>query len=229
MSFLSINKPMGSCNLSSVLISFVVSFTFSFLPVPLDAKQKKSSQAQISQTSYRVKQGDTWWGISKKFNSTPSDLAKLNGRTETENLFVNELLRIPSKSLPLANIDSPKEKPDFPLVQKEKIVKKFSELTYDPHKGVLYQRGKTSLVRAALPGKVVLIDYMDGYENYVILEHQSGFYSVYGNLEKVQVTEGQTIQKKDRLGILGKEKGLYFQVNKNKTITNPERFLEIGT
>lgn len=113
-------------------------------------------------------------------------------------------------------------------MQKEKVVKKFSELTYDPHKGIQFQRGVSSLVRASLPGKVVHVDYMDGYENFVILEHQNGLYSVYGNLERIQVTEGQQVKSKDRLGILAKDKGLYFQVNKQKLSLNPERILEAG-
>ncbi|MCW7471630.1 LIC_10271 family cell wall hydrolase [Leptospira kanakyensis] len=199
-----------------------------FLLSPVSAKQSPKSEIP---SSYRVVKGDSWFGIARKFKISAETLAKLNGRTTTENLYERELLRIP-KGNEKISVSSPesliKEKPSYPLERKERIVKKFSELTYDPHKGIQFQRGTSSLVRASLPGKVVHVDYMDGYENFVVLEHQNGLYTVYGNLERIQVTEGQEVKSKDRLGILSKDKGLYFQVNKQKQSLNPERILEGG-
>ncbi|PJZ85512.1 LIC_10271 family cell wall hydrolase [Leptospira harrisiae] len=190
---------------------------------------KQSPKSEIP-SSYRVTKGDSWFGIAKKFKISAETLAKLNGRTTKENLYERELLRIPkgNETVTLSPESLIKEKPSYPLIQKERITKKFSELTYDPHKGIQFQRGSSSLVRASLPGKVVHVDYMDGYENFVILEHQNGLYSVYGNMERIQVTEGQQVKSKDRLGILSKDKGLYFQVNKQKQNLNPERILEGG-
>ncbi|TGM25411.1 LysM domain-containing protein, partial [Leptospira selangorensis] len=87
---------------------------------------------------YRVTKGDTWYGIARKLNVTPNALAKLNGRTLAENLFENESLRIP-KNETIQSVSSDKkeiQKISYPLLQREKIQKKFSELTYDPHKGI---------------------------------------------------------------------------------------------
>ncbi|MBM9548513.1 LysM peptidoglycan-binding domain-containing M23 family metallopeptidase [Leptospira sp. 201903074] len=198
-----------------------------FLFFPLSSKQNVKTEIP---SSYRVTKGDSWYGIARKFKVSAETLAKLNGRNTKENLYEKELLRIPKgeEKVSIAPESLLLEKPTYPLVQREKVVKKFSELTYDPHKGIQFQRGTSSLVRASLPGKVVHVDYMDGYENFVILEHQNGLYSVYGNLERIQVTEGQQVKSKDRLGILTKDKGLYFQVNKQKLSINPERILERG-
>lgn len=198
-----------------------------FLFFPLSSKQNVKTEIP---SSYRVTKGDSWYGIARKFKVSAETLAKLNGRNTKENLYERELLRIPKgeEKVSIAPESLLFEKPTYPLVQREKVVKKFSELTYDPHKGIQFQRGTSSLVRASLPGKVVHVDYMDGYENFVILEHQNGLYSVYGNLERIQVTEGQQVKSKDRLGILTKDKGLYFQVNKQKLSINPERILERG-
>ena len=62
---------------------------------------------------------------------------------------------------------------------------------------------------------------MDGYHNYVIIEHPNGYFSVYGNLDEVFVAEGQIIKKGEILGNLMKEKGLYFQVNQGKKTLDP--------
>ncbi|EKJ85586.1 LIC_10271 family cell wall hydrolase [Leptospira meyeri] len=193
------------------------------------ASSKQSPKPEPT-SNYRVTKGDSWFGIARKFKVSAETLAKLNGRTTSENLYEKELLRIPkgNEKVSVSPESLIKEKPSYPLERKERVVKKFSELTYDPHNGIQFQRGISSLVRASLPGKVVHVDYMDGYENFVILEHSNGLYSVYGNLERIQVTEGQQVKSKDRLGILAKDKGLYFQVNKQKQSLNPERILEGG-
>ncbi|TGL03233.1 LysM peptidoglycan-binding domain-containing protein [Leptospira bouyouniensis] len=199
--------------------------------LPLIAKQNAKSSPKPNQGStYRVVKGDSWYGISRKLNVSPETLAKLNGRTIQENLYENEKLQIPKdKEIKSLSSDTKlKEKILYPLVKKEKIQKKFSELTYDPYKGIQFQRGTSSLVLASLSGKVVHVDYMDGYENFVILEHENGLYSIYGNLERIQVTEGQQVKVKDRLGILSKDKGLYFQINQNKSNLNPELVLKRG-
>ncbi|TGK84596.1 LysM peptidoglycan-binding domain-containing protein [Leptospira noumeaensis] len=208
-------------------LRFYLIFLGFFLLSPVSAKQSPKSEIP---SSYRVVKGDSWFGIARKFKISAETLAKLNGRTTAENLYEKELLRIPkgNEKISVSPESFIKEKPSHPLDKKERITKKFSELTYDPHKGIQFARGTSSLVRASLPGKVVHVDYMDGYENFVVLEHQNGLYSVYGNLERIQVTEGQEVKSKDRLGILGKEKGLYFQVNKQKQSLNPERILEGG-
>ncbi|MCG6148378.1 LysM peptidoglycan-binding domain-containing M23 family metallopeptidase [Leptospira levettii] len=209
----------------------IFSFGLVLITFPILSKQtQKQTPNQTNQMTYRVVKGDSWYGIARKMNVPAETLAKLNGRTTAENLFENEKLRI-SRDKETKSISSEtkiKEKIAFPLGQKEKIQKKFSELTYDPFKGIQFQRGSSSLVRASFSGKVVHVDYMDGYENFVILEHENGLYSVYGNLERIQVTEGQQVNAKDRLGILAKDKGLYFQINQNKTNLNPELILQRG-
>ncbi|EMY63247.1 LIC_10271 family cell wall hydrolase [Leptospira terpstrae] len=208
-------------------LQFILIFLGYFLLFPIFSKQTSKTEVP---SSYRVTKGDSWFGIAKKFKISPETLAKLNGRTTKENLYEREVLRIPKgeEKVSVSAESVLKEIPTYPLVQREKVVKKFSELTYDPHKGIQFQRGVSSLVRASLPGKVVHVDYMDGYDNFVILEHQNGLYSVYGNLERIQVTEGQQVKPKDRLGILVKDKGLYFQMNRQKLSLNPEKILERG-
>ena len=45
--------------------------------------------------TYRVKSGDTLIGIAAKFGTTPKAIARLNGITNTANLKVGQVLRIP--------------------------------------------------------------------------------------------------------------------------------------
>ncbi len=91
----------------------------------------------------------------------------------------------------------------------------------NPHKGVVFSPLEIGSVLASMEGRIVAIDFMDGYHNYVIIEHPNGYFSVYGNLDEVFVAEGQIIKKGEILGNLMKEKGLYFQVNQGKKTLDP--------
>ncbi len=181
---------------------------------------------------YSVQPGDTWYGIGKKLQIPHETLATWNQKQISDPLRPGDLLKIQSSLTPAEPI-KPKEptlknRPAFPLLQKEKLVRTFTEDSTEPHKGLLFSAEKELVVVSSLPGKVVSIDYMDGYSNYVILEHEEGIYTVYGNLEKVTVLEGQRVSEKDRLGNTSKKRGLYFQVNKGKSPVNPLTFLEKG-
>ncbi len=208
----------------SLLLSalFVPIFSFSSLIA------KRTTNQEQKQTTYRVQAGDTWWGIAKKFNLKPNVLTALNGRKDSDALFLNETLRIAGNGLTQNEIKAqkPKQKPVSPLPSFERIEKNFSEVTHLPHKGIEFTRERSAWVRSSLPGKVVTIDFMDGYENYVVVEHENGWYSVYGNLERVMVTEGQVLTERERIGTLVKNRGLYFQVNQNKIPVNPILFLQ---
>jgi murein DD-endopeptidase MepM/ murein hydrolase activator NlpD len=108
-----------------------------------------------------------------------------------------------------------------PYNQKLITIVNFSANPENPHKGVVYSPIEMGSVLSSMDGRVVAIDYMDGYHNYVILEHPNGFFTVYGNLDEVFVGEGQSIKKGAVLGNLVKEKGLYFQVNQGKKTLDP--------
>ncbi len=52
--------------------------------------------AKPATKTYKVKAGDTLIGIAAKFGTTPKAIAKLNGITNTANLHVGQILKIPS-------------------------------------------------------------------------------------------------------------------------------------
>jgi membrane-bound lytic murein transglycosylase D len=54
---------------------------------------------QTQYASYRVKPGDTWWGISKKFNVSVADLQGGNSEGKTKKLKVGQMLRIPGQEV----------------------------------------------------------------------------------------------------------------------------------
>jgi len=108
-----------------------------------------------------------------------------------------------------------------PFNQKLIATVNYSHNPENPHKGVVFSPLEIGSVLASMEGRIVAIDFMDGYHNYVIIEHPNGYFTVYGNLDEVFVAEGQVIKKGEILGNLMKEKGLYFQVNQGKKTLDP--------
>ncbi|HEV8402968.1 MAG TPA: LysM domain-containing protein [Candidatus Limnocylindrales bacterium] len=54
-----------------------------------------AATAKPASQTYKVKAGDTLIGIAAKFGTTPKAIAKLNGITNTANLHVGQVLKIP--------------------------------------------------------------------------------------------------------------------------------------
>ncbi len=133
-----------------------------------------------------------------------------------------------SSNQPKKNI--PKEQPsikgfDKPTLEKLIIERGYSDDSRDPHKGLSLKIQEEGQVISSKDGRVVTIDNMEGYRNYVIVEHSNGILSVYGNLEQIHVTMGQTIKKGTVVGTVPKKKNLYFQLNQGEKSVDPAKFI----
>jgi membrane-bound lytic murein transglycosylase D len=62
-----------------------------------DFLKRPVTPRQTQYASYRVKPGDTWWGISKKYNVPVADLQQVNDGSKTKALKVGQSLRIPGQ------------------------------------------------------------------------------------------------------------------------------------
>jgi murein DD-endopeptidase MepM/ murein hydrolase activator NlpD len=168
--------------------------------------------------SYKVNKGDSLYQIARKFKITINDLYILNpDKQKNPSLYMGEILKIPTK-FQTSNTPAPTSQMkayfQFPLEKRVSIDKKFSGLSYAPHKGVSFQKTSVPIgVIASRGGKVITIDYMDGYGNYIVLQHFGGYYSVYGNIGKILVNEGQNISPGQKIGMTENKIGLYFQLS----------------
>lgn len=157
-------------------------------------------------------------------------LLEWNGKKENEGLKAGEKLKIPQnlsyssrveKQLPENVPSSGTPKFHAPLKVLPPVSLPYSNLTYYPNKGVLFKASRHKDVHPIRSGKVVVLDQMDGYRKYIILEHKGGYSSVYANLRSVSVKEGETVKLGDSLGELEEGKGLYFQINQGTKAVDP--------
>ncbi|PJZ69770.1 hypothetical protein CH373_10965 [Leptospira perolatii] len=197
---------------------------------------------------HKVRSGETAFSVSRKYGVHWKILLDWNGKKESEGLKAGEILKIPrgdltqeeqtkssgksrNKILELSNHSEGamdfQTKPRFsaPLVSLPAVALPFSNLSHYPNKGVLFKAGRSRKVRSISDGKVAVIDQMDGYRKFIIVEHKNGFSTVYANLKKISVKEGQIVSSKESVGELEEGKGLYFQLNRGGKALDPFQFI----
>ncbi|WP_155987896.1 LysM peptidoglycan-binding domain-containing M23 family metallopeptidase, partial [Gorillibacterium massiliense] len=97
------------------------------------------------------------------------------------------------------------------------------------HKGVdLISSNRTIL--AADNGVVTSAGYRSDYGKYIIIDHNNGYKTLYGHLSRIDVTQGQTVEKGDRIGIMGSTGDatgthLHFEIIRNESVKNPLSYL----
>jgi len=104
--------------------------------------------------------------------------------------------------------------------------------TETPHPGLTlsYPRGRNRNVRAVAFGKVVFAGRMRGYGTTVVLDHASGYYTVYGGLPLLRVKEGDIVREGEILGQVERGPGdedlrLYFELRKGSKALDPLPYL----
>jgi septal ring factor EnvC (AmiA/AmiB activator) len=84
-------------------------------------------------------------------------------------------------------------------------------------------------VRAVAAGKVVYAEKFLGYGNVVLIDHQSGFYTLYGNLSDIMVNTDSRVENHQQIGTVGgTAEGpiLHFEVRKGGKPVDPVEWLK---
>jgi murein DD-endopeptidase MepM/ murein hydrolase activator NlpD len=97
------------------------------------------------------------------------------------------------------------------------------------HKGVDLTSSNRSIL-ASDNGKVIYAGYKSDYGNHIIIDHLNGYETVYGHLSKINVTVGSTVEKGEKIGVMGNTGDstgthLHFEVRLNDTPNNPLKYL----
>ncbi|OAB42034.1 M23 family metallopeptidase [Paenibacillus glacialis] len=97
------------------------------------------------------------------------------------------------------------------------------------HKGIDMVSGNRKIM-AADEGVVTFTGNISGYGNAVIINHSNGYTTLYGHMSRITVTQGQTVDKGDGIGVMGntgRSTGthLHFEIKKNNVAQNPMRYL----
>jgi len=171
-----------------------------------------------------VKKRETLYGISKMYDTSVEEIARVNEITEPSSISSGQLLIIPGESV--SNIR-------WPL--KGKISSYYGRrVNRGLHTGIDIPASKGTPIRAVADGLVVASENkLNGYSKYgriVILEHRDGIRTLYAHNKKNHVRSGSCIDAGDVIAEVGSSGNataphLHFEIMKNGSPVNPLRYL----
>lgn len=181
---------------------------------------------------HKVAKQESLWRIAKTYSVLLDEIVRANNIPNAAVIEENQLVFIPgAKETLKVVLDKPDEgKPDeFTWPVKGRVISYFNDVRgQGVNRGIDITAAHGEEILAARDGKVVLADYLSGYGQTVILDHQDGFYSVYAHQENLTVTAGQDVHKGTvigRLAQLGRSAHLHFQIRKLDQAENPLHYL----
>ncbi len=152
-------------------------------------------------------------------------------KRETNNQNAREITRENNKVVEGSSAFA-KAKGSLSYPIKGKIVERFGRQliedanTYFFNKGIRISTSSNSVVTLPFNGKVEFADYVKGFLNLVIVSHDGGYYTVYGNLSSINVSSGDILKKGSSLGTVNGSASmpsrLYLEVRKSEDALNPE-------
>lgn len=159
-------------------------------------------------------------------------------RRERELLAAREKERLeklprPMLTEPVGVFEQQKGKLPWP-VENGKVKSKFGNHVHPELKTVTNNPGieiavpPGSNVYAVADGEVSVLSFIPGFGNVMIINHYSGFRTVYAQLSEILVTESQRVKVGDVIGKSGDSVGgsvLHFEIWKEREKQNPELWL----
>ena len=101
------------------------------------------------------------------------------------------------------------------------------------HKGIKISPEITTQAKAVADGRVVFADNVKNFNNLVIIDHGSSYYTVYGNMDTLLVESGKKVRQGDILGDIIVDRAveapyLYFELRKKEQALNPNLWFKKG-
>lgn len=103
--------------------------------------------------------------------------------------------------------------------------------TLDFHTGLDLAADEGAAVRAALGGTVAVSDTHESYGNYIVIDHGSGFSTLYAHCSRLLVREGKRVAPGQRIALVGQTGDatgphLHFEMIRNSVRLDPLPALE---
>jgi septal ring factor EnvC (AmiA/AmiB activator) len=124
----------------------------------------------------------------------------------------------------------------YPWPVAGQVLTRFGMQRHPQFKTMIFRRGieigahEGDTVRAINDGQVAFADWYKGYGKLLIIEHEAGFYSLYGNLEQIALAKGDRVSKGQAVGLVGdtgslKGPKLYFEIRYKGEAQDPLAWL----
>jgi len=156
-------------------------------------------------------------------------VAKKSGNTidGTENKTIAKNDETPTNAYAGSNFSSLKGKLNLPV--RGDVINRFGSSRSDTGvswKGLFIRASEGSEVKSVASGRVVFADWMRGFGNLIIVDHGSGYMSLYGNNQAVLKQVGDEVNAGDNIAAVGntggnESNGLYYELRRASKPLDP--------
>ena len=139
---------------------------------------------------------------------------------------------IPRTNLTSRSVSYSSASPDFRWPVNGDIIEPFGTTARGIHNdGVNIAANAGDSVRASQDGEVAFVGSgLKAFGNLVLVKHQGGWITAYAHLGDVSVSEGDSVDRGDILGVVGQtgrvdSPQLHFEIRRSREPVNPEEFI----
>lgn len=197
------------------------------------AKKKVIVLKKTRKNQIVVQQGQTLASIATKYKVSQSKIIELNKLENPDAIKVGDILTIPQTTSHKVKKITLTNKVKFIWPVKGSVISKFGVKPNGvKNDGINIASSLGVEVQAAADGKVVYVgNGLTGYGNLIIIKHASGWLTVYGHNDQVNVSKGQFVKQGDVVATVGSsgnvEKAqLHFGIRKGRTAVDPSKYLK---
>lgn len=186
---------------------------------------------------HRVAKGDSINAISVAYHVSVEEILDAND-IETMTLTVGQELFIPGAKMDATSLKKAMgELFTCPIKAAWRLTSRFG-IRNDPFTGIKSSHTGVDMacptgtpIYAAMSGKVVVAGWSNVFGNYVIINHENGYQTLYGHLSKRIAQQGQRVSQGTRIGLAGSTgystgPHLHFTVYKNGKLVDPLTLLK---
>ena len=198
------------------------------------------SRKKANIVRYRIRRGDTLYSLARRYKTTVSAIRRVNGMSSRQSIKFGQILRIPrggSSGAATRGVVYRKKKPSGKKARPAGTHPPFrwpmltiTGYSRDSAQGVrpiglLIKSRPNAVVRSSASGTVRHIGYMRGYGNFIVIQHQGRYMTVYANLDHIAVSRGTRIRRGGLIGRIGNDRTLHFQIDYAGKPKNPLKYL----
>lgn len=196
---------------------------------------------QPSYIRYYVQKGDSLSRIAKKFRVSQNSIAQRNRLRPPYTIYINQILYIPNqfvtnkKYINRQNITTNRKihhkcalMPYWLWPTRGTIERSMSQTGKGSGIKIIGQRGQD--IKASAAGTVIFSGVgPKGYQNLIIIQHDTNLLSVYGHNQKVTVRKGQHVQAGQKIAQMGlgtrQRPMLHFEIRCHNKVLEPLSYL----
>jgi len=192
---------------------------------------------RIMEIPHEVAVGDTIWSIASIYGILPQQILLANDIWAPNKLVRGTVLSIPGVTAQVtitSNIANKVSSRDFRNFMYSPatgvLTSLFGPRRGEYHTGIDVANKVGTPIIAAQSGRVVFVGRKGNYGQTVIIEHGNGFKTLYGHASKILVREGQWVQARGNIALMGNTgrstgSHLHFEIYEDGKVVDPLKYV----